>query len=512
MSEMTAEEPDVPQAVGTVLVLDDETEIQAILRRQLRHEFHVLTVTTVAQALALLDRQPADVVIADQRMLDANGVDFLREVYRNRPDTTRILLTGYSDLAATTRAITEGCVYAYLAKPWDPLELRALLRQAIHDARLRDENQRLLNELRATKERLETQLDKQARVLRESEENFHNVVRKSPTGILLVDTTGIILFTNPTAECLLGRDDQDLLGSEFGIPAVGGKTEVTIHRPNGQQGTAELTVTETQWRQRKAYLLMLHDITERKEAESQARYLAQHDSLTRLPNRMLFADRLNQALLHARRTTAKVAVLFLDLDRFKEVNDTLGHEIGNQLLQKVASLLTDTVRQSDTVARVGGDEFTVLLEGLSDRKQVSILARKLRSLFERPILTDAGELFSIPSIGISLYPDDADDGETLIRMADNAMYYAKRHKELDICFYFNDLDLRNLNRLALENSLRRALDRGEFVLHYQIQIDLRNRQMVGMEALVRWQHPDRGLVSPNDFIPLLEETGLILPV
>lgn len=129
MSEMTAEEPDVPQAVGTVLVLDDETEIQAILRRQLRHEFHVLTVTTVAQALALLDRQPADVVIADQRMLDANGVDFLREVYRNRPDTTRILLTGYSDLAATTRAITEGCVYAYLAKPWDPLELRALLRK-----------------------------------------------------------------------------------------------------------------------------------------------------------------------------------------------------------------------------------------------------------------------------------------------------------------------------------------------------------------------------------------------
>lgn len=359
-----------------------------------------------------------------------------------------------------------------------------------------------MNELRATKERLETQLDKQARVLRESEENFHNVVRKSPTGILLVDTTGIILFTNPTAECLLGRDDQDLLGSEFGIPAVGGKTEVTIHRPNGQQGTAELTVTETQWRQRKAYLLMLHDITERKEAESQARYLAQHDSLTRLPNRMLFADRLNQALLHARRTTAKVAVLFLDLDRFKEVNDTLGHEIGNQLLQKVASLLTDTVRQSDTVARVGGDEFTVLLEGLSDRKQVSILARKLRSLFERPILTDAGELFSIPSIGISLYPDDADDGETLIRMADNAMYYAKRHKELDICFYFNDLDLRNLNRLALENSLRRALDRGEFVLHYQIQIDLRNRQMVGMEALVRWQHPDRGVGFAQRFHPV----------
>ncbi len=513
MSEPSAREPSIPPTVGTVLVLDDETEILASLYRQLQREFHVFTATTTAQALTLLDRQPVDVVIADQRLPDANGADFLREVYRNRPDTTRILLTGYSDLATAIQAINEGHVYAYLAKPWDPLELRALLRNAIQEARMRTENLRLLDHLRHVEEQLKARIDEQARVLHDSEENFRSVVHKNNSGILLVDATGTILFANPAAEILLGRDSQDLLGSEFGIPATGERAEMTILRPCGQRGTAELTVTETQWRHQDAYLLMLHDITERKEAESQARYLAQHDSLTGLPNRMLFIDRLDQALRRTRRDRDKTAILFLDLDRFKEVNDTLGHKVGDQLLQQVASRLADAVRRSDTVARMGGDEFTVLLEGLNDREHAGALARKLRSLFDQPISTDTGELFAIPSIGISVYPDDAaTDAESLIRQADSAMYHAKRHKEMDVCFYSKALDSRNLDRLGLENSLHRALDRNEFVLHYQIQVDLRERRTTGMEALVRWRHPDRGLVPPNDFIPLLEETGLILPV
>ena len=399
------------------------------------------------------------------------------------------------------------------------------MRNAIQDARLRAENLRLLDELRTNQHQMEARMNEQARALHDSEENFQSVVQKNNSGILLVDMTGVILFANPAAEILLGRNSQDLLGSEFGIPATGENAEMTILRPCGQRGTAELTVTETQWRHQNAYLLMLHDITARKESESQARYLAQHDSLTALPNRVLFIDRLEQALHRTRRDrdNKKTAILFLDLDRFKEVNDTLGHKIGDQLLQQVASRLADAVRQSDTVARMGGDEFTVLLEGLNDREHAGALARKLRNLFDQPILTDAGELFAIPSIGISIYPagvgvgvdadTDADaDAESLIRQADSAMYHAKRHKELDVCFYSKTFDSCNLNRLAMENSLYRALDRNEFVLYYQIQVDLRERRMIGMEALVRWQHPDRGLVPPDDFIPLLEETGLILPV
>ncbi|MDG4555761.1 MAG: EAL domain-containing protein [Candidatus Competibacter sp.] len=508
-------EPTVQDSVpptGTVLVLDDEADILATLRRQLRREFHVLTATTPNQARVLLDRHPVDVVIADQRLPDASGAEFLREVYQSQPNTVRILLTGYPDLTAAIQAINEGRIYAYLAKPWDPLELRALLSNAIRDVRLHVENLRLLDELRVAKERLESRVDEQTRALHESEESFHNVVRKNRTGILLVNMAGVILFANPAAEALLGRDGQTLVGSEFGIPAVGGKTEITVLRPDGRRGTAELTVTETQWRHRPAHLLMLHDITERQAAESQVRYLAQHDSLTGLPNRALFADRLDQALLRARRGGVKAAILFMDLDRFKEVNDSLGHKIGDQLLQQVASRLADAVRQSDTVARMGGDEFIVLLEGLNGREQAGALTKKLRDLFDQPIPTEAGELFAIPSIGVSLYPDDADDAETLIQLADSAMYHAKRHKELHICFYSKELDTRNRDRLSLENSLRHALDRNEFVLHYQIQIDLRTRRPIGMEALVRWRRSDRGLVPPNDFIPLLEETGLILPV
>ncbi|QQS53374.1 MAG: EAL domain-containing protein [Candidatus Competibacteraceae bacterium] len=512
MIESTDPKSGVPPATGTVLALDDEAEILATLHGQLQPDFHVLTATTATQAMALLDRHPVDVVIADQRMPGINGTDFLREVHQSRPDAARILLTGYPDLATVIQALNEGHIHAYLPKPWSLKELRALLRNAIQDARLRAENLRLLDELRQTQEQLEARVNEQMRALRDSEENFHNVVHKNNSGILVVDATGMILFANPAAEILLGRNGNALLGSEFGIPVTGENTEMTILRPSGRPGTAELTATETQWRNRNAYLLMLHDITERKEAESQARYLAQHDSLTGLPNRTLFADRISQALLRAQRGGDKAAILFLDLDRFKEVNDTLGHKIGDQLLQQVASRLADTVRQSDTVARMGGDEFTVLLEGLSDREQAGALARKLRSLFGQPIPTDAGELFATPSIGISIYPDDDSTAEGLIRRADSAMYHAKRHKELDICFYAKAIDSRNLDRLATENSLHRALERNEFVLYYQIQVDLRERRTIGMEALVRWQHPDRGLVPPDDFIPLLEETGLILPV
>ncbi len=348
--------------------------------------------------------------------------------------------------------------------------------------------------------------------LRDSQENFHNVVQKNRTGILLVDEQGDILFANPAVESLLGRSSQELVGSQFGIPAVGGKTEMNILRPGHHQGVAEMTMSETLWQGRTAYLLMLHDITEHKENEARIKHLAYHDNLTGLPNRALFAGRFNQAILRARRNNTKVALLFMDLDRFKEVNDTLGHKTGDLLLKATATRLSESVRKSDTVARMGGDEFTVLLEGLNSQEEAGELAQKIRRAFEKPVVTGPRELFTTPSIGISIYPDHAVNTEALLRQADSAMYNAKRCKGLNICFYSEEIALPAADQLTLETNLRHALERQEFVLYYQIQVDLQSQRPVGMEALVRWRHPERGLIFPTDFVALLEETGLILPV
>ncbi len=348
--------------------------------------------------------------------------------------------------------------------------------------------------------------------LRVSQENFHNVVQKNRTGILLVDEQGDILFVNPAADILLGRSSKELVGSQFGIPAVGGKTEMDILRPDHRQGVAEMTMSETLWQGRKAYLLMLHDITGHKESEARIKHLAYYDNLTGLPNRAMFADRFNQAILRAQRNNTKVALLFMDLDHFKQVNDTLGHNNGDLLLKATAARLSESVRKSDTVARMGGDEFTVLLEGLRSQEEARELAQKIRRAFEQPVVTGGPELFATPSIGISIYPDHAGNAEDLLRQADSAMYNAKRRKDLDICFYSEDIASPAADHLRLETGLRHALERQEFVLYYQIQMDLQSQQPVGMEALVRWRHPERGLIFPSDFVPLLEETGLILPV
>lgn len=348
--------------------------------------------------------------------------------------------------------------------------------------------------------------------LRASQENFHNVVQKNRTGILLVDEQGDILFANPAAETLLGRSSSALVGSQFGIPAVDGKTEMNILRPNHGQGIAEMIASETQWQGCRAYLLMLHDITEHKENEARIKQLAYHDSLTGLPNRALFADRFNQAILRARRNQTKIALLFIDLNRFKEINDTLGHKTGDLLLKATADRLSQSIRKSDTVARMGGDEFTILLEGLNSQEEARELAQKIQRAFEKPMLTGTRELFTTPSIGISLYPDHATHTETLLRQADSAMYSAKRCKNAHICFYSEEATFPADDGLTLETHLRRALEHQEFVLYYQVQVDLKTHRLTGMEALLRWRHPDRGLLFPTDFMPTLEETGLIVPV
>jgi diguanylate cyclase (GGDEF)-like protein/PAS domain S-box-containing protein len=254
------------------------------------------------------------------------------------------------------------------------------------------------------------------------------------------------------------------------------------------------------------------DISAQKQVEQRLQQLAHLDHLTQLPNRALLLDRLNQALTRSPWRQRLVAVLFLDLDRFKIINDTLGHEYGDLLLQAVSERLLACVREGDTVARFGGDEFVVALVDIAEEHDVREIATKILREICRPYQIHGRELFATTSIGISLFPRDATDGPSLIRNADAAMYRAKERGKNNYQFYSPDLVAGAPSRLALENSLRRALERNEFELHYQPRVELASGLVSGAEALLRWRHPERGLIAPRDFIPLLEETGLIMPV
>jgi diguanylate cyclase (GGDEF)-like protein/PAS domain S-box-containing protein len=260
------------------------------------------------------------------------------------------------------------------------------------------------------------------------------------------------------------------------------------------------------------YFVLLTDVTERKRDEEMLYFLANHDQLTRLPNRNLFNEHLQLAVAQAARNQEKLATLFIDLDRFKKVNDTLGHETGDRLLKQVADRFRSCLRESDLVARLGGDEYTVLMRPVREAQEAASLAQKLINVLAQPLEIDGHELYVTCSVGISLFPDDGRDAASLLKDADIAMYRAKDQGKNNYQFFSSEVNAASFEHLMLETSLRRALEREEFVLEFQPIVDLRSRRTTGMEALVRWRHPDLGLVSPAKFIPLAEETGLIVPL
>ncbi len=254
------------------------------------------------------------------------------------------------------------------------------------------------------------------------------------------------------------------------------------------------------------------DIHERKLTELRVEYLAHHDELTSLPNRISFHHSLEHAIRQAKRKRAQLAVMFIDLDRFKNINDSLGHEYGDLLLQEVSTRLQTALRDSDIVARLGGDEFVVLLEGWQAEEDLISVGNKILQSVCKPYTFDGQEYDITASVGVSTFPHHGLDAQTLLRHADVAMYRAKELGKNNFQFYTAQMDFNSVDRLRLESALRRAINRDEFRLHYQPVVNLATGYMVGMEALVRWQHPQRGLVAPLEFIPIAEETGLIVPI
>lgn len=255
-----------------------------------------------------------------------------------------------------------------------------------------------------------------------------------------------------------------------------------------------------------------HDITERKRAEEQIQYLATHDSLTGLPNRLMFSQLLNHSIQSARQHKQQLAVFFLDLDHFKIINDTKGHDAGDQLLQEMAQRFKQALRAADIVARQGGDEFIILIEDVHDMSHVEIVAHKILINAIKPVVLLGEECHITASIGISIYPTDGEDEQSLMKNADIALYFAKEEGRNNYQFYSKSIQLQSTERLLIETNLRHALERNEFSLHYQAKVDFKTNMITGVEALLRWQNPFLGSVTPTQFIPVAEETGLIISI
>ncbi|HLN24021.1 MAG TPA: PAS domain S-box protein, partial [Patescibacteria group bacterium] len=283
------------------------------------------------------------------------------------------------------------------------------------------------------------------------------------------------------------------------------------NRKSGEEYAERLSVTATTDDAGRIgqYVVVFSDITQRKLDEERISYQANYDSLTELPNRALFMDRLAQALSGAERSAQRVGLMFLDLDGFKLVNDTLGHDIGDDLLQEAAVRLKDCVRTGDTVARLGGDEFTIIMPNLGDMRNAPIIAQRMIDALEKPFLLKTHEAFVSASIGIAAYPEDATDANSLLKNADAAMYRAKEQGKANYQFFTADLNAQVSERLLIKNGLSKALERGEFMLYYQPKCELATGRLTGVEALLRWRSKDMGMVSPVKFIPVMEETGLI---
>jgi diguanylate cyclase (GGDEF)-like protein len=259
-------------------------------------------------------------------------------------------------------------------------------------------------------------------------------------------------------------------------------------------------------------VVVVRDVGAARAASLETSHASRHDVLTNLPNRTLFDDRLKQAISLAERQGKQLAVLFVDIDQFKRINDSLGHTMGDKLLRSVAGRLIACVRRTDTVSRMGGDEFVILLSQVEHAEDAALTARKILRAVAAPHIIDNKSLDVNVSIGGSTYPDGAQDAESLLGQADAAMYEAKQHGRNRYEFFRSDMRVRLATRLALEGDLRYALGRNEFLLHYQPKIDLKTGLITGMEALIRWQHPERGMLLPAIFVPIADECGLILPI
>jgi diguanylate cyclase (GGDEF)-like protein/PAS domain S-box-containing protein len=513
-----------PNNKACILIVDDELRLLESLDNLLKAQgYQTVCAQGGLEACNQLSTRTFDLILLDLNMADMNGHQVMDFITQNEFEVATVVVSGESSFSSVSKALRRGA-YDYLRKPYDPEELLSTVNSAL---------QKVI--LEKAHNSMQTRLQK-------SEELHRYIVNSSPDIVFMLDKDGRFTFLNNKLESILGYKKTDLIGQHYKCiidPADverahylfeeqsgkrreswGSEIRLLAKRQNHSARHFEITFFPIERQLPKTPNSIAQssiigtygtarDITERKEAEEFINFQAYHDLLTRLPNRALFKDRLNMSLAQAKRNKSNLAVMFLDLDRFKIVNDTLGHAMGDRLLQSVAQRLESCVRQCDTLSRFGGDEFTLLLPTLSSIEDARTIAKKIISTLKEPFILGDHEVFVGVSIGISVYPNGGNTVEQLIQNADVAMYHVKGRGKDGYQYYNEAMAIHTSNRLSLERDLRSALDNNEFRVYYQPQISTQTGKMVGVEALVRWQHPERGLIFPGEFIPLAEETRLM---
>ena len=513
-----------------LLLVDDEPRLLSSLCALLRdRNYQMLTAACGAETIELLNKLQFDLVLLDLRLPDIGGHEIMDFINARGIDTKVIVLSGDTGIEAAIGALKRGA-YDYLRKPYTREELLKTIDNALQQRRLESEN-------RSIASRLES-----------SEKLYRYLVDSSPDIIYTLDQEGRFTFVNDRVQQLLGYGPKDLVGRHYSVLVhdedieraryvfnerrVGERAsrnvELRLKSLTGsdQERTFDNTLMTISFNSMGMYSLgkevvnrkffgtygVARDISDRKRAEELISYQAYHDILTDLPNRILFKDRLGLAVIQARRNTSELAVMFVDLDRFKLVNDTLGHVKGDELLQQVAERLRNCLRRGDTLARIGGDEFTVVLPELRDRQDAEIIADKFLDSLRHPFTLDGKEVHISASIGIAVYPSDGESIDELLRHADIAMYNVKAQGKNAHSFYESSMLDASYQKVALEQSLRRALEQGELEMYYQPQVDVLTGEIVGAEGLMRWNHPERGLLTAGEFLPFAEENGLMVPI
>ena len=513
-----------------ILVVDDEPLILEGLTRLLTaRDYEVIAAHSGCDALIAIGKQQFDIVLLDLGMPDLNGSEVLRFIADRGVTTPVIVVSGESCIDAAINALRAGA-WDFVRKPYEFEELLRRIDNTLTRSRLEKENNHILQRLQ------------------QSEKWHRFLVNNSPDFIYTLDQQGHFTFVNDRLESLTGYQRKDLLGQHYSIlideedisraenvfneRRAGDRSTRNIElslkckpglgRPrlmHGRSKSVELTATGMYDNDQNPFdqrfigsYGVVKDISERKQAEETVLYQTYHDLLTGLPNRALFRNHLGLLLAQNKRSKQSLAVLSLDLDHFKIINDSLGHSVGDELLLTIGTRLRQCLREGDTLARLGGDEFAILLPALSEHRDIEPIGRKIIHVLSEPVYIKGHEVYVSASIGACVAPTDSDTVDSLIRQAEIAMYHAKTRGRSRLQFWESGMQAPYSERVQTESDLRRALARNEFELFYQPQVNIASGEITGFEALLRWWHPHRGLLMPKDFISIAEESGVIVPI
>ncbi|MCW8883175.1 MAG: EAL domain-containing protein [Sedimenticola sp.] len=527
---------------AVILTIDDEQAIRESFHLYLEdYGYTVIEAENGQAGIALFESQKPDLVLVDLRMPEVDGLQVLAHVVSNSPDTPIIVVSGTGVIDDVIEALHLGA-WDYMLKPLQDLSV------LLHAVRKNLDRSRLTLENRAYQEHLELEVQKRTEELRLandemlatnnrlllSEKKYRSIFESLTDVYFQVDLQGRLEEISPSISSNLEYLRENMLGTrlcDFFAEPERYESMLDRLKQNGSVTDFEVLLLDGSGLERPCAVTAAHevhadgtgriygvfrDITERKQAEAKIEYQAYHDSLTNLPNRRLLLDRLELALHRSRRHGHEGALLLIDLDRFKTINDSLGHSVGDQLLCEIALRLISVLREEDTVARIGGDEFVVLLADVGHDTQATArraegVAEKIRHNLSLPIRIKDHELYITPSIGITLFPMQHEDAGAVLRHGDTAMYQAKAAGRNTVRFFLPGMQEEADQRLGMEKDLRLAISRNQLKLFFQAQIDAEGA-VCGAEALLRWEHPEYGLITPDRFIPVAEETGLILPI